>query len=216
MKNYSHQTGVSIRRAAQFAAMLACAPVMLIAAGRSKAPANMAGQTVLDATGNHVNYSREQLTPGPLKPLANAPAFPGRPFGPADATQQPFWQYAIFGSGIGLSNILVGPTPGGGGAPEILIGGSSGGGFGGDDFWQSIRRNSGTGNYDQVFVSPVYSASIARIALANVTGDSNQEIVVMLSDGRIYFYDFATKNTLGFISTGKIHKQGVVVEVLLG
>lgn len=215
MKNYSHRTGVSIRRSAQLAAMLACAPVMLIAAERSKAPANMAGQTVLDAKGNHVNYSREQLASSPLKPLANPLAFPARPFGPADATQQPFWQYAIFGSGIGLSNIMIGPTPGGGGAPEILIGGSSGG-FGGDDFWQSIRRNPGTGNYDQVFVSPVYSASIARIALANATGDSNQEIVVMLSDGRIYFYDFATKDTLGFISTGKSDLLGMSVTDLDG
>jgi len=123
-------------------------------------------------------------------------------------TQQPFWQYAIFGSGIGASNIIVGPAPQNG-APEIIIGGNSTNGFGNDDFWQSIRYNPATGNYDQVFVGPVYSpregdpfVGITRIELAHVTSTSDKQIVVMLEDGRIYFYDFATKNQLGYIDTG--------------
>jgi FG-GAP-like repeat len=142
------------------------------------------------------------------KPNAAAVTGP-RSFVPAtpNAITAPFWQYAIFGSGIGVSNILIGAVPAGGGAPEIFIGGNSGNGFGADDFWQVIRRNSATGNYDQVFVSPIYtsggySAAINRIGVANVVGDSNQEIVVMLDDGRIYLNDLATKAELGYVNTG--------------
>jgi hypothetical protein len=123
-------------------------------------------------------------------------------------TQQPFWQYAIFGSGIGASNIVIGPAPPNG-APEIIIGGNSFNDFGSDDFWQVIRHNAATGNYDQVFVSPIYSprngdpsASINRIGLAHVTNASEQQIVVMLEDGRIYLYDFATKAQIGYLDVG--------------
>src|SRR5207247_2644782 len=103
-----------------------------------------------------------------------------------------------------------GPTPQGG-RPEIIIAGSSGEG----DFWQVIRYNSATANYDQIFVSPIYSGldgyptGIKRIGVANVLGDSKQEIVVMLVDGRIYLYDLATKTELGHIETGLDGLEGL-------
>ena len=203
MKNYPDRFRVILRRSAQLAVILACAPVALIAADRSNPPTNIGGAPVLDDRGHHVNYTREQLaTAKPATAARHAPASPAHEFMPADSTQAPFWQYAVFGAGIGASNIVIGPTPTDASAREILIGGASASSFGGDDFWQSIRRNATTGNYDQVFVSPLYSATIVRIALANVTGDSNQEIVVLLSDGRIYLYDFTTKADLGYLSTG--------------
>lgn len=177
---------------------------------RSESRVNIFGDPVVDAKGRHINYTKQAITRAKAatktstqtmaasaisQPIANG-------FVPSTPGIQPFWQYTIFGSGIGVSNIAVGPAPTGGGAPEILIGGSSGSGFGGDDFWQSIRRNSATGNYDTVFASPIYSAVVQRIGIANVVGDSKPEIVVMLGDGRIYFYDFATKAELGYVSTG--------------
>src|SRR5436190_7524292 len=108
----------------------------------------------------------------------------------------------IFGSSIGLSNIVIGPAPADGGAREIIVGGNSASDYGPDDFWQVIRHNSATGNYDQLFFSPVYSATVKRIAIGNVGGDSQQEIAVMLADGHIYLYDFATKTALGYVKTG--------------
>ena len=95
------------------------------------------------------------------------------------------------------------------GAPEIIIGGNSTNGFGDDDFWRTIRFNPATGNYDQLFVSPIYrsrdgeySASITRIGLAHVTSASDWQIVVMLADGRIYLYDFTTKAQIGYLDVG--------------
>ncbi len=201
MNIHCHNIVVSIRRSAQVALLLACAPVVVLAADRNQAPANSAGAPLLSAEGDPINYSPAQLAPsgGATGVDGSIAAAAPAAFAPADATQQPFWQYAVFGSAIGASNILIGPPPAGGGAPEVVLGGNSLNHFGADDFWQSIRRNPVTGNYDQVFVSPLYSATIARLALGNVTGDTNPEIVVMLSDGRIYFYDFATKISLGFL-----------------
>lgn len=205
MKTHCHKLAVSIRRSAQVALILACAPAVILAADRSQAPTNSAGAPLLSAQGHPINYTRAQLShadKGSASALVPTAAAAPRTFGPSDATQQPFWQYAVFGSAIGASNIVLGLPPTEGGAPEILIGSNSLDNFGPDDFWQSIRRNSTTGNYDQVFVSPLYSATIARLALGNVTGDTNPEIVVMLSDGRVYLYDFASKAELGSFSSG--------------
>ena len=134
---------------------------------------------------------------------------------PPRAGPHPFWQYAVFGSDIGSSNIVITPTslnsP-----PEIIIGGyaysgfaTSPKGYSADNFWQVIRYNTITSNYDQVFVSPMYQAAngnpfvdIARIAVAHVTSTSGLQIVVMLDDGRFYLYDSVTKAELGALDTG--------------
>lgn len=182
---------------------------------RTGPPSNIAGSAVLSIQGQHINYSRDQLrkkelslTKHPALANTSSPIAP-HSFVPSVGAQKPFWQYAVFGSGIGLSNIVIGPVPLGGGAREIIIGGNSRTDFGPDDFWQSVRRNATTGNYDQLFVSPVYSSAIRRIGLANVTGDSKQEVVVMLEDGRVYLYDFVSKTELGYISTGKSGLEGL-------
>ena len=182
-----------------------------LAIDRQKPPVNAAGLPVVDSTGKHLNYDRKTLQAAMAKtelqkqnqghaPQAAAVTTAG--FVPATATQKPFWQYAVFGSGIGSSNILVGPTPQGGGSPEII--------FGNDfNFWQSVRWNSATNNFDQVFVSPVYQPRngdpfviLARIGLAHVTSVSDWQIVVMLGDGRIYLYDFSTKAQIGYFDAG--------------
>ena len=94
-------------------------------------------------------------------------------------------------------------------APEIIIGGNSKNDFGADDFWQVLRYNAGTGNYDQLFASPIYQPRngdpfviISRIGLAHVTNALDWQIVVMLEDGRIYLYDLATKGLVGYFDTG--------------
>jgi hypothetical protein len=187
---------------------LICLAVSVQAAHRQGPPANALGSPVRDAEGHGINYSRQQLSrtgisaPQAVNEHADGPSVAPRGFVPAGGTAPPFWQYAIFGSAIGLSNIIIDQAPAGGGAREIIIGGNSGSDFGADDFWQVLRHNATTGSYDAVFVSPLYTARIKRIVVGNVVGDAQQEIAVALQDGRIYLYDLATKAERGLINTG--------------
>jgi len=140
-------------------------------------------------TQDQASFVAEQSanTSGLIPPRATAPP--------------PFWQFCIFGAAIGHSNIVIGPTPADG-IPEVIIGGSSTRYDLPNDFWQAIKYDRQTKIYQQLFVRQSYPATIQRIGLANVRGDSKLELVVMLSDGTIYFSDFATKTELGSISTG--------------
>lgn len=215
------------------ALLLACAPGFLKAAGKNRPVVNEYGAQVLDAQGHRIKYDRKALeamarakgNSGNTAPRATRPRTPAatptprpqpppppRPTpSPPPSGAHPFWQYAIFGSGIGASNIIIGPPPQTG-APEIIIGGNSRNDFGGDDFWQVIRYNPATANYDQIFVSPIYTprnddpfAIVSRIGLAHVTSTSDWQIVVMLGDGRVYLYDFATKAQVGYLDTGPFY-----------
>lgn len=193
-------------------------------AGQRETPVNAFGAPLWDAAGLPVNYSRSDLarmesqslprTVGSAE-VSDSPAAPQGFVPSAAGATKPFWQYSIFGSGIGASNIVVAPAVGGA-SRQIIIGGNSTNNFGGDDFWQVVQRNSTTGNYDQLFVSPIYTATVKRIALGNVTGDSQLELVVMLADGRVYLYDLATKAELGYISTGVTGLEGLSVTDLNG
>src|SRR4029079_13567847 len=111
---------------------------------------------------------------------------------------------------IGASNIVIAPAVGTA-APEIVVGGSSGSGFGGDDFWQSVRRSPTTVNSEAVFVSQLYTATIKRIGLANVRGDSKLELIVALDDGRIFVYDFASKAQLAVFDTEVAGFEGLAL-----
>jgi hypothetical protein len=203
--------------------VLTFVPSLVHAADRRQPPTNIAGAPVLDANGQRINYGpkEDRAATSPASGAtkhANWAAYKMSTgtsgVAPAVASEsRPFWQYAIFGSGIGASNIVIGPAPVGGGTREILVGCNSRSNFGGDDFWQALRFNPAMGDYDQVFVSPIYSddysGSIRRIGIANVLGNSNPEIVVVLGDGRIYVYDFATKTELGHIDSGVSGFEGL-------
>jgi len=213
------------------ALLLACVPELISATDRSAPPVNRYGAPVLDAKGRHINYNWKILeamarthlpakaaragipavTPTPMPHPTPAP----RPGPPPPSSGRPFWQYAVFGSNIGGSNILIGPVPPGGGTPEIIFDSYSY-----DTFWQSIRYNPSTGNYDQIFVSPSYNTdpfsyvSIRGLELAKVTNASDRQIVVMLDDGRIYLYDFATKTELGHFDSGVAGYYGLTALAL--
>ncbi|HMJ04954.1 MAG TPA: VCBS repeat-containing protein, partial [Chthoniobacterales bacterium] len=183
---------------------------------------NFHGSPVRDVKGKGINYSREQLpavenvAASPNKSAHSTANVAPQGFVPSENPVRPFWQYSIFGSGIGLSNIVIGPAVAGSGSREIIIGGNSRNDFGADDFWQVIQRNAITGNYDQRFVSPIYSTEIKRIALGNVVGDAKTEIAVMLTDGRIYLYDFATRTELGYLNLGVSATEGLSLTDLNG
>src|SRR5437773_6393272 len=93
--------------------LLACAPGFLKAADTNRSVVNKYGAPVIDAQGHHITYDRKTLeamaqkTGVTMRTNATATArrtpevIKPREFIPAGGqTQQPFWQYAIFGSGI--------------------------------------------------------------------------------------------------------------------
>ena len=179
MKPKLHLLGVSVRHLAQLALLLTCAPVVLLAADRkSKPPSNHIGAPVLDAKSRPINYSRARLAALALTKRQGLPSPPRRVFlRPQKPASNRSGSTLFSALGSAQSNIIICPTPTDGSAPPVLIGGNSLDDFGADDFWQAIQHNPTTGNYDQLFVSPIYSATIARIGLANVLGDSNPEIL---------------------------------------
>ena len=189
---------------------------------RSKPPVNRFGAPLCNTEGHAINYTREELSrmegiaDSAISNVESAARVGPPEFVTAAVGDAPFWHYSIFGSGIGASDIVIGPLPTDGRAPEIIVGGNSANDYGPDDFWKVIRRNSTTGNYDQVFVSPIYSASVKRIAVADVTRDSRPEIVVMLANGSIYLYDLATKAQLGYLRTGVAGLEGLSLTDLDG
>jgi hypothetical protein len=217
--------------------LLAFFPSEAPAKDNNRLVVNKYGAPVIDAKGRRITYDRKTLeamvNKAGVTERVNASATAQRAsravnprqFVPAGGqTQQPFWQYGIFGSGIGASNIVIGPMPPSGG-PEIIIGGNSRNDFGDDDFWQVIRYNPMTTTYDPIFVSrlyceeddcSLYHSNIMRIGLAHVTSASEQQVVVMLDDGRIYLYDFATKTELGHLDTGISGLQGLSLTDLNG
>jgi hypothetical protein len=128
---------------------------------------------------------------------------------------QPFWIFAAWGSGIGGTNITVLPaapsTP-----PEIVLGGQSDGNYNANDFWQVVRWNPATRTYDQLFVTSLYASPIRRIELGDVIGDARQELVVLLSNGTIYFYDAETKAAAGSFNSGANGAEGLSLTDLDG
>jgi hypothetical protein len=207
------------------------------AAGLKRLPVNQYGAPVLDAQGCRIIYDRKSLermaranrdalhvrsrsarpptagvtaTPRPRPTPAPRPTPRPPPIG-----SRPFWQYAVFGADIGGSNIIIGPTPPGGARPEIIFDSYSY-----SAFWQSIRYNPVTGNYDQIFVSPFYTTdpysyvAIRGFQLGKVTNASDRQIVVMLDDGRVYLYDFATKAELSHFDSGAAGGYGLTALAL--
>ena len=171
-----------------------------------------------------INYTREELATmettadaamNSEESTANGASHGFVPAGGAGVP--PFWQYSIFGSGIGASNIIIGPAPAGGGAREIILGGNSVSHFGGDDFWQVLRHNSATGNYDQLFVSPhLFCEPSSGLRSAMSWAIPSRRLVVMLANGRIYFYNLLTKAELGSINTGVTGLEGLSLTDLNG
>ncbi|HJQ26218.1 MAG TPA: FG-GAP-like repeat-containing protein [Blastocatellia bacterium] len=154
---------------------------------------NEYGAVIKDASGQQFNYTRQQLQ---AQARATTPQAPS-PDAPLVSGAEPVWSYAIFGSGIGISNIV---TADNGGQMEIYAGGSSAT-FGGNAYWYALRYNAVSKGYEQIYVSPYYAPGIRRIKVANVVGDAAKEIVVALQNGQVLFYNVADKRLVGQITT---------------
>ena len=154
---------------------------------------NQYGAVIQDSNGQRNNYSRQELGVQELQARSNQASVQSQ-ISEVDASPnvEAAWSYATFGSGIGLSNIIVAQN---GANPEIY----TGAGF--NSYWIALRYNSTTHDYDQVYVSPYFSSSISRIKVANVIGDSAKEIIVAVQDGHIYLYDQTTKVLVSTLTT---------------
>ena len=111
---------------------------------------------------------------------------------PTYVTQQ--WQYGIYGSCIGQAGLITKDLDGDGTA-EIITGASAGG-FGDNIMWYVVRRTS-SGEYEQVWRSPIYGVTIVRIIFADMNGDGKDDVVVALADGTIHIYDGPTMKEIG-------------------
>lgn len=145
-----------------------------------------------------MNYNTEpSAVASTEKSYAPAKAAAGTLAVPSITPEIPEWQYSVFGTSIGSSGILIQENNG---TREIFVGGSARGGFSGNDFWQVLRWDAATANYQQIWVSSPFTAGLVRLAVGNVTGDSQPEIVAALADGSIVIYNLSDKSVASRIS----------------
>ena len=107
------------------------------------------------------------------------------------------WQYGIFGTSIGQAGLLT-TDLNGDGTPEVIAS-ASGGVFGGNSFWYVLQRTP-SGEYQQLWRSKNYAVGVARIVLADVTGDGKDDILVA-SAGDIEVYSGANLQAVQTIPT---------------
>ena len=179
-----------------------------VQAGHRTPPTNEYALPVLDAWGGRITYSRDQLAGLPALTPERRP----RPADGASFDASAVGWYSAFGSGIGLSNIVVADNAG---QTEVLVGGSTST-FGPDNYWHALSYAPAAGTYKDVFVSPYLAAGIARIELGEVDANPGQEILVARDDGRIEVYALADKAWIRQIVTASTGLKGLEVVDLDG
>lgn len=107
------------------------------------------------------------------------------------------WQYGIFGTSIGQAGLLT-TDLNDDGTPEVIASGT-GGVFGGNSFWYVLQRTP-AGEYQQLWRSKNYAGGVARVVLADVTGDGKDDILVA-SAGDIEVYSGANLQAVQTIPT---------------
>jgi hypothetical protein len=173
-------------------------------AGHSDAPVNEWGLPVRDALGQPINYSREEIEARTLGPIARS-ADPSVQVALAPSGVTARWGYAGFGSGIGLSNIVLSDG-------EIITGGSITT-FGPNDYFY-VLRPAGTG-YEQVFVSRRFPGLVG-LAVADVAGDARKEIVVVRSNGSVILFDQRSREEGASFAVAATDVAGMTVRDLDG
>lgn len=169
---------------------------------RGTLPTNEFGAPVLKADGSRVTYTRSQVAeqergaPGRPAPAANPPL---------DTGIRAWWGYAAFGSGIGGSDIVISNAQG---RARVYLGGSTWG-FGAGTYWHALEYSPATRGYEQLFIS-TNIGPIVRIAVANVVGGAENEIIVGLSSGEILFYDERTFALVGSFQSAATNLAGMV------
>jgi hypothetical protein len=176
------------------AAAFLCSPS--VQAQDKLTPTDQEGRPLRDSEGKLLNYETSPAF-SPTVAKAFATAASSTLALPAVTPESPEWQYSVFGTSIGSSGILIEQNNG---VREIYVGGSARGGFWGNDFWQVLRWDGVAKNYQQAWVSAPLTAGLIRLAVGNVTGDADREIVATLQDGTVIFYNLADKSITGRIT----------------
>ena len=99
------------------------------------------------------------------------------------------WTYVINPGSVDYLDVARSGLP-----PEIYFSG------GNPRYWMALRHNESSGDYDQVYFSGFYSSDIVAVKVAEVTGDSLEDILVMTDDGRLRIYDQVDKSLTATIT----------------
>lgn len=113
---------------------------------------------------------------------------PRTPSDPSLVEQQ--WQFGVYGEHIGEGGLLAGDLDGDG-QPEIVACASVTSGYGTNNVWYVVRRTA-SGEYEQIWRSPIHGVTIVRLLLSDMNGDGRDDVVVALEDGTINIYDGPT------------------------
>jgi hypothetical protein len=169
----------------------------------------------MDAQGNRINYTREQLTAQRASwKSETAKSNHSRVISPSDKAYAAdvMWYYGAFGYEIGNSNIIVSEN---GIRSEILLGASLDNWYD-NEYWYALRYDETSDEYVNDFVSSYFPDGIKSIQVGDVTGDSAQEIVVGCDDGRIQLYDQLSKEWLGEMQTDEWDIEALALADLTG
>jgi len=159
---------------------------------------NAAGQVLLTAEGTQRNYSREEWQYPAKALIAASPALnvqAGSVAGPVAVKAKKVlakWGYAGFGTGIGLSGIVLGTNNGN---AEIYLGGTTSV-FGSNDYWYALAYDSASQDYRQIYVSHYVPAGIARILLAQRHKGADPMIVIAMKNGKVELYNQKNKRLI--------------------
>ena len=124
---------------------------------------------------------------------------------PAIANISESWAYTIFGSGIGLSGLVVADIDNDG-TVEVLAGGSKST-FGANDFWHVIEFSPDTQSYELQWTSNLYPGKISQISVLDTDDNNIYSMFVGLNNGDVLIYDGSTLEEIGFIdATGTVNQ----------
>jgi K319-like protein/VCBS repeat protein len=147
---------------------------------------------VAERTGSYVLrltvFDGQAASPPDTVSVTTTPAAPSDP-----SLLQQQWEYGTYGTYIGRAGLLVFDLDGDG-TPEVIASASVGG-FGSNSLWYVMRQQP-DGTYAQVWRSENYAVTVVRLALADLSGDGKDDVIVALSDGSIRIYDGPTLKEL--------------------
>lgn len=112
------------------------------------------------------------------------------------------WRFGIFGSGIGMTGIVIADIDNDG-IIEIICGGSTFRGPGNlfENFWYILEYSTMSQEYDVQWISDLYPEGISNIAGFDVDDSDTFNIFIGLLNGDIRVYDGSTLAEIGYIDS---------------
>ncbi len=79
---------------------------------------------------------------------------------------------------------------------DVVLGLTLRGGFRGNDVWVVMRRSASTGNYDEVWASPLFTEDLDALLVADVAPDPGPEVLTITRTGSVQITHLATRRLL--------------------